>query len=138
MRTIYSLLVLAALALVGLFYYLDKLEGKDIGIGVLAMLGTLLGATLAFRLNESKEATKSSSEARAALNRALFILARQQNALILIAKQLEPFQTDGELAFNLPAAKVPTYEDLTHDFRALEFLLETSDANSLMQLTVEQ
>jgi hypothetical protein len=134
----YTVIVVAAIALIGGAFYLDKLELKDIGTGVLAMLGTLLGATLAFRLNEDKELTKEHIARRAALNRALFVLARQKNAAALIARELEPFKTPFERAFNFPAAKVPPYQDLVHRFEELEFLLDTSDVNTAMRLAVEQ
>lgn len=134
----YTVLVLAAIVIIGSAFYLDKLEIKDIGTGLLALLGTLLGATLAFRLNEDKESTKQHMARRSALNRALFVLARQKNAATLIARELEPFKTPFDRAFNFPAAKVPSYQDLVHRFEELEFLLNTSDVNTVMRLTVEQ
>lgn len=134
----YAAIVLCALALIGGAFYLDKLELKDVGTGLLALLGTLLGATLAFRLNEDKESKKAAAAQRSALNRALFVLARQINAVMLIARELEPFKTPFDRAFNLPAAKVAPYADLVHRFEDLEFLLNTSDVNIIMRLTVEQ
>ena len=137
-KLIYAVIVLCAVALIGGAFYLEKLELKDIGTGLLALLGTLLGATLAFRLNEDKESKKEVAAQRSALNRALFVLARQKNAVALIARELEPFKTPFDRAFNFPAAKVAPYEDLIHRFEDLEFLLNTSDVNVVMRLTVEQ
>ena len=137
-KLIYAAIVLGAIAFVGGAIYLDKLELKDVGTGLLALLGTLLGATLAFRLNEDKESKKEKAAQRSALNRALFVLARQKNAGVLIARELEPFKTPFDRAFNFPAAKVAPYEDLVHRFEDLEFLLNTSDVNVVMRLTVEQ
>ncbi|MDO8654553.1 MAG: hypothetical protein Q7R66_20470 [Undibacterium sp.] len=137
-KATYTVIVLAAITLIGGAFYLDKLELKDIGTGLLALLGTLLGATLAFRLNEDKESKKEQAVRRSALNRALFILARQKNAVALIAREMEPFKTPIERAFNFPAAKVPPYQDLVHRFEELEFLLNTPDVNVIMRLTVEQ
>ena len=137
-KATYAVIVLAAIALVGGAFYLDKLELKDVGTGLLALLGTLLGATLAFRLNEDKESKKEDAARRSALNRALFVLARQKNAVALIAKEMEPFKTAFDRAFNFPAAKVPPYEDLVHRFEELEFLLNTTDVNIVLRLTVEQ
>ena len=134
----YAAIVMCAIALIGGAFYLEKLELKDIGTGLLALLGTLLGATLAFRLNEDKESKKEAAAQRSALNRALFVLARQKNAVALIARELEPFKTPFDRAFNFPAAKVAPYEDLVHRFEDLEFLLNTSDVNVVMRLTVEQ
>lgn len=132
------MIVSAAIALVGVAFYLDKLELKDVSTGLLALLGTLLGATLAFRLNEDKEEKKENATRRSALNRALFILGRQKNAVALIAREMEPFKTVFDRAFNFPAAKVPPYGDLVHRFEELEFLLNTTDVNVVLRLTVEQ
>jgi len=137
-KAIYAAIVLLAIALIGGAFYLDKLELKDVGTGLLALLGTLLGATLAFRLNEDKESKREVVAQRTALNRALFVLARQTNAVRLIARELEPFKTPFDRAFNFPAAKVAPYQDLVHRFEDLEFLLDTSDVNVVMRLTVEQ
>ena len=137
-RTTYAIVVLAALAILALALLSDKVELKDIGTGLLAMLGTLLGATLAFRLNEDKEHAKEHARRRAALNRALFTLARQKNAVALIARELAPYQTDFDRAFNFPAAKVPPYADLVQRIDDLEFLVEVSDVNVLLKLTVEE
>ena len=137
-KPIYSAIVLCAIALIGGAFYLDKLELKDIGTGLLALLGTLLGATLAFRLNEDRDSKKEAAAQRSALNRALFVLARQKNAVALISREMEPFKTPFDRAFNFPAAKVAPYEDLVHRFEELEFLLNTSDVNVVMRLTVEQ
>ena len=137
-KAIYAAIVIGAIALIGSAFYLDKLELKDIGTGLLALLGTLLGATLAFRLNVDKELKKEDAAHRSALNRALFVLARQKNAVALIAREMEPFKTPFDRAFKFPAAKVPPYEDLVHRFEELEFLLNTSDVNAVIRLTVEQ
>ncbi|MFZ2161680.1 MAG: hypothetical protein WAW02_05635 [Sideroxyarcus sp.] len=111
--------------------------GKDVSVAFLASLGTFLGALFAFRLNESKETSKKLSEQRAALNRALFVLARQRNAIKSFAKYLQPFNSDIERALMLPAHKPPRYEDLRQDFESIEFLLENGKANILMRIAIE-
>ena len=110
---------------------------KEISIAALASIGTFLGALFAFRLNENKEISKELSEHRAALNRALFILARQRNAVDSFKKYLPPFKTDVERALLLPAHKPPTYEGLNQNFETLEFMLEYGKANLLMRLAIE-
>ena len=137
-KVVYSLMVVGAITVLGVALYVEKIETKDVGTGLLALLGTLLGATLAFRLNEDKEARKEQAARRAALNRALFVIARQKNAVTVIARELEPFKTDFERAFNFPPVKVPPYADLMHRFEELEFLLETKDINTILRLTIEQ
>ena len=110
----------------------------DISNVFFAMFGTFLGALFAFRLNESKDLAKIDKDRKSALNHALFILARQHNALQSFAKHLALHSTDFDRAFNLPAQKPPSYSDLIHDFQELEFLLESSDPDVLMRLAVEQ
>lgn len=111
--------------------------GKEVSVAFLASLGTFLGALFAFRLNESKEQTKKLSEQRAAINRALFVLARQRNAIKSFVKYLLPFNSEIERALMLPAHKPPRYEDLRQDFQAVEFLLESGRADLLMRLAIE-
>lgn len=111
--------------------------GKDVSVAFLASLGTFLGALFAFRLNESKEHSKKLSEQRAAINRALFVLARQRNAVNSFVKYLRPFNSEIERALMLPAYKPPRYEDLRQDFQAIEFLLESGKADLLMRVAIE-
>lgn len=113
------------------------LTGKEVSVAFLASIGTFLGALFAFRLNENKDAFKKLSEQRAALNRALFILARQRNAVESFKKHLQPFKNEIERALLLPAHKPPTYEGLKQNFETMEFLLEHGKANLLMRLTIE-
>jgi hypothetical protein len=115
----------------------DIITEKEVSVAFLASLGTFLGALFAFRLNESKETSKKLSEQRAALNRALFVLARQRNAVKSFTKYLQPFNSDIERALMLPAHKPPRYEDLRQDFEAIEFLLESGKANVLMRIAIE-
>jgi hypothetical protein len=135
---VFGFIFVLCAAVVGAGVYSGVIATKELATSLLALLGTFLGATLAFRLNEDRESTKEQAARRLALNRALFVLARQQNAVQLISRELEPFQSDFERAFNFPAATAPPYTDLVHRFEDLEFLLETPEMNVLMRLTVEQ
>lgn len=137
-RFLYSALVLLASIAVIAFAQLGSIGEKEVAGALLALLATFVGALFAFRLNEEKDKKSLLKAQKTALNRALFILLRQYNALATITKQLAPFSTEIDRAFNLPANKPPPYVDLTHDFDNLEFLLETEHANVLMQLTIEQ
>ena len=60
--------------------------GREVGTAFLALLGTFVGALFAFRLNESRGTRKLEVERKAALNRALFVLLRQYNAICSFAK----------------------------------------------------
>jgi hypothetical protein len=138
-RLIYGAIVAAALLAIIAALYEGRLELKDVGTGLVALLGTVVGATLAFRLNADREYQREQVAQRAALNRALFTIARQWNALRLLAREAEPYKTLFDRAFNMPAMKPPPYSDLAHSFEELDFLLITgSDVNVLFRLSVEQ
>lgn len=137
-RYLYAALVFIVAAALIAFALSGTVTEKDVVGSFQAMLGTFLGALFAFRLNENKEQRKIEKEQKAALNRALFVLARQHNAIKSIAKHINPYTSEFERAFNLAANKPPSYSDLTHNFEELEFLLETVHLNVLMKLTVEQ
>lgn len=132
-----TLIALASIATI-MFALSGVIGEKEVSGAFLALLATFVGALFAFRLNEEKDKKVLLKSQKAALNRALFILLRQDNALDTFAKHLDPFSTEIDRAFNLPANKPPPYADLTHNFDNLEFLLETEYANVLMQLTIEQ
>jgi len=111
---------------------------KELSVAFLASLGTFLGALFAFRLNESKDYSKQQLERRTALSRALFILARQRDAIKSLIKLLAPYKAENGRAINLPAYKPPQYADLKQNFEDLEFLLQSDYINILMRLTIEQ
>jgi hypothetical protein len=111
---------------------------KEIGTGSLALLGTLLGALLAFRLNEERERTREHERRKAALNRAILILSQQWNAVAnLQANYLNRFADPIQRALALPAANPPAHANLTHKLEDLEFLVSVSDPNLLARLLVE-
>lgn len=116
-----------------------SIGNKEIGSALLALVGTFVGAGLAFRLNERKENLAEARRQKIALNSALFTLIRQYNAMRCLQKQMAPYQQDYERAFNLPALKPPEYRDLVHDFEALAFLFdEEIDPSLVMKLSIEQ
>jgi hypothetical protein len=135
---LYALIVITTVAFIALASYNGKVTQKDFATSFLALLGTFLGATLAFRLNETKELSKLHATQREALNRAMFVLTRQHNALHQLKSDLDKHKSRIELALNLPALKPPTYADLVHNFADLEFLLSSKNPNLLLKLTVEQ
>lgn len=137
-RIAYGGIAIAAIAAVVLAFQQGAIGAKEIATAVLALLGTFLGATFAFRLNQDKEEKKLHKERREALNRAMFILARQANAVHQLKRDYEEFPDPIGRAFNLLALKPPSYSDLVHNFVDLEFLLESADPNILFRLTVEQ
>lgn len=131
--------VVIILALIILWAILNEtVTLKELAVGFLAALGTFLGALLAFRLNEYKDLNAKLLQQKTALRRALFVLARQTDAINSLLKLITPFETEIERALNLPAYKTPTYADLKQNFDELEFLLEAKYVNTLMRLAVEQ
>ena len=134
----YLLIFILALAVVILGTYTDVISQREIASSVLALFGTFLGATFAFRLNEDKEIKELRSATIAAMNRALFIIVRQHNAIRSYKNELEKYPAEFEKAFNFPALQPPSYEDLVHNFKDLEFLIESNNPNILFQLTIEQ
>jgi hypothetical protein len=135
---LYAIIIIVVAGTVIFLIYTGIISAKEVSIAFLASLGTFLGALFAFRLNENKETIKKLSGQRASLNRALFVLARQRNAVNTFGKYLVPFKSEIERAINLPAHKPPQYIDLKHNFEDLEFLLQIDQINLLMRLTVEQ
>jgi hypothetical protein len=107
---------------------------------ILPAFTTFLGAVLAFRLNSLKDDKEELKKKKSALNLALFVLARQHNALQNILKEIEPFRDKPNRAFSLPAIKPPEYNDLVQNFGDLSFLLDldTNEIEILMKLTIVQ
>lgn len=103
-----------------------------------SFLSTFLGATYAFRLNEKKEADKKRDERRAALQLALFTMARQYNSLVNLWNSVKDWKKRGDRAINMPALHLPNYEKLSLDFERLTFLLDTPNPMLLLELTIEQ
>lgn len=138
MQVIYSIIGIVTILIVAISYFCGWIEQKDIATSALALIGTFIGATLAFRLNEKKEYLQLHAKQREALNRALFILVRQFNALSQLEKEFKKYGSNVEKAFIMPAHKPPPYHDLTHNFSDLEFLLEHNETNLVFELTIEQ
>jgi len=137
-RITYGLLAVAAVVIIGAAFYQGVIGTKELSTTILALLGTFLGATFAFRLNQDKEEKKLHETRREALNRALFVLARQANAIHQLRQGYDKFKTLYERGTNLPALRPPVYEDLVHNIVDLEFLLEAGKPTLLFRLAIEQ
>ncbi len=72
------------------------------------------------------------------LNKALFILLRQINAVEGFGQEIDKFPEDEKLAFMMPAYKENDYYDLKLDFDGLAFLSSTKYTQDLFNLTIEQ
>jgi len=116
----------------------SSMEFKDYIKAGATLFAAFLGATFAFRLNDNKEKRKESLKNKESLNFAMFTLARQANAISTTKNGFSRFNSEFELAFNMPAYKNPEYKDLIQNFDDLAFILESGDPQTLMDLTVEQ
>lgn len=114
------------------------LAPKDIGSAILAGISTLIGAFYAFRLSERKEKEGERARRIHALNKALFSLGRQVNAIQYIREEVSAFDTDEKRLFGCKAAMPPDFSDVRVDFESLSFLLDSHDPDLLLRLTVEQ
>jgi hypothetical protein len=114
------------------------LAAKDIGSAILAGISTLIGAFYAFRLSERKEKEGERARRIHALNKALFSLGRQVNAIQYIRVEISPYDTDEKRLFGCEAAMPPGYSDVRVNFESLSFLLDSHDPDLLLRLSVEQ
>lgn len=137
-QSIYVVIAVAGIGVVAAALLREDIGVKDLATAVLALLGTYLGATLAFRLNQDKEERRAQANRKEALNRALFVLSRQFNAVYQLKRDYDRYGEAIQRAFALPALKPPSYIDLVHNFVDLEFLLESDDPDLLFRLTIEQ
>jgi len=134
----YVVLIIIFVVLVILALVQNIIQIKELVVATLPLAGTFLGAMFAFRLNENKEARKLLLIQRQSLNRSLFILIRQANAVRQLKEIFDTKSTQFEQAFNVPAVKSHEYTDLKQNFTDLEFLLESADPQILFKLTIEQ
>lgn len=114
------------------------LTTKEILTPVMAIFATFFGAMFAFRLNEAKDLRSLSNSRREALNRALFILIRQKNAVHQLELGFQKYTSLVERAFNMPAMKPPAYADLVFSMAELDFLLESKNPAILFMLSIEE
>jgi hypothetical protein len=105
---------------------------------VTVAVGGFIGAYSAFWLKKSEESNKTQREKKLALDRCLFNIGQQRNAIEMIVKDFDKFKTPMTRAFNLRAIKPPNYDGLRQDINTLSFILESDDPLLLMDITIEQ
>ncbi len=128
----------AILAVVLWIFVPKGLAAKEIGAAILAGISTLIGALYAFRLSERKEQESERKRRIHSLNKALFSLGRQLNAIQYIREEVSLYDTNEKRLFGCKAAMPPDYSDLRVDFESLSFLLDSQDPDLLFRLSVEQ
>ncbi len=113
---------------------------SNIIIVITAFGGALSGAWGAYKLQIYKEKEKREKEKISALNKALFILLRQINAMEIFKRDLAVHIAEDKIvrAFNLPSWKTNSYNDLKFNFEELSFILDTEDLNLLHELFILQ
>lgn len=100
----------------------------------IALLSSFGGAYSAYFLSNYKENKKEKLRNVNAINSALFTLIRQHNVVASMEKEIAGYDTDFNLAFNMPAYKNPEYKDLIQKFDNLLFI----HPQVLLELSVEQ
>lgn len=105
--------------------------------GLTVLTGAFIGAFSAFKLNAKRETNQIYNDQKIAINKAIFIGIRQINAVKSMLNLYSPYKNELDRAFNLPAVKPPSYDDLKFDFEGLSFLLE-GHPQLLMKLSIEQ
>lgn len=135
---IYVLMIIASIIIVVLSLYFRTIDLKDVITGIIALFGTFIGATFAFRLNENKELEELNSKRMDAIRMALFVLIRQHNAIQGMLEEYNKYESPIKRAFNLPAKKPAPYENLMISYTDLDFLLSESDPDFLLRLSIEE
>lgn len=133
---IYVVAITAAVAIVALLASLGKLEWKDFGVALMALVSTFFGALFAFRLDESREGAKLRSGQKAALNRALFVFGAQHNEIRITKNEMDRYPHDISCTISMNAWQ--SAQALHQKVEELDFLLDSSDPNILFEIHIEQ
>ena len=99
-------------------------------------MAAFFGAWYAFQLQESKTKKLELKEEKAALNKALFIIFRQYNELLLIKNEIDQYRNIPIKAFSMPA-NISSNNNILLNDHELSFLLETDQPDLLLKLLVE-
>ncbi|MGA1839091.1 MAG: hypothetical protein ACMUIU_00560 [bacterium] len=126
------------IAVVILFYQKSFELFSTIAPAITTLLAAFLGAWFAYLLADNKEKRKEIALRRQAINRAIFVLVRQYNAIKLIQQELDKYRDNPGKAIELPASSINRYEDLVQNFSSLEFILDSESPNLLLELSIEQ
>lgn len=135
----WGILIVAVLVAAGVL--MGIANGSQEGVKLLfPLVGTFLGAALAFAANVAQEQTKRKREAREALHRAVYVLIVQHNEISNYMATWQGYKALVQMAFNLPAFQPSEKFDFRQNIDSLTFLLrgDADDRNFLFKLTVEQ
>lgn len=115
-----------------------ELTAKDIGAAFLSLLGTFIGAFLAFRLQKVKDAELEENSRVDAINRALIVMIFQYNHLATTNRTLDQYQGKLPRMINLPPERDADQFDLRQNVETLAFFANVGHANLIMQIAIEQ
>ena len=135
---IYFVFVVAVTVALVWFAIAGIFSPVDFAKALFPLLGTFVGAFLAFRLQEYREELKDEKTRRVSLNRALLVLGVQHNEIRGYLILTAPYKSEIEMAFNFPAIQPQEKLEVSQKFDDLDFLLESSDPNLLFELIIEQ
>ncbi|QKE29379.1 hypothetical protein AACT_2255 [Arcobacter acticola] len=133
-------LILVSSLLLSDLTFLKIINSSNIITVVTAFAGALSGAWGAYKLQINKENKKEEKQKINSLNKALFILLRQINAMTMFKIDLEKVKEKEPIvrAFQIQAWKTNPYNDLKFNFEELSFILDTEDLNLLHELFIVQ
>ena len=116
----------------------DGLSRTEIALAAVStVFSTFLGATFAYRLQQYRDDQSRRAERVAALNRGLFVLIQQLNALVQIAGPFKRLASIEQRAFGVDPYRPPDYSRLRQDLDSLNFLIECGQPQALLELAVE-
>ncbi|HCH5667330.1 TPA: hypothetical protein NKZ44_004466 [Vibrio parahaemolyticus] len=135
--------VLAGIGVLNLWYLSGLVVSKNVVPvtytyilnGIIAVSGAFFGAASAFYFNNRRDTAREKMRCIESLNQALFTSLQQINALSLLKRHIEPFESDPCRYINLGA----TYAKYKFDFKLenLNFILSL-DPTLVMDITIEQ
>mgnify|MGYP000370172298 CR=1 FL=1 len=123
---------------VGGFSCRANLDWEDYISSLATLIATFLGAWFAFHLTNRARIREENENKFMHLSKSLFVLMRQINVIEGFGKDIDRYQEDEKLAFEMPAYKTNEYNDLKLDFDGLAFLASTDYVQDLLHLTIEQ
>ena len=125
-------------AIVGFFVALKNIDSGVIITAIATLAAAFSGSWLAYFLQNKKEIEKKAEKQKSELNKAIFTLARQINALAIYKQTLDNLENDPSRHFKVKPWQTNSYSDLCFNVEQLNFLIGKEDPNILFDLLIEQ
>lgn len=114
-------------------------DNDDVVGLVVSLFSVFFGASLAFKADAQKEQEKEKEKKVKSLNLALFSLGRMINAVEIMKHSMKPYMGDViKMAFFMEASKNVEYGDISFEYADLDFILDSSDKNLLLEISIEK